>query len=103
MFGREATLPIDLLMKTNDSSQRKTHSEYVKQWEKQMHKVYRIVKKNQTARNQSNAKNTSKRPNLHSLKIGDRVLVRNQERGGPGKIRSYWEQECIVWWERKED
>ena len=93
MFGREATLPIDQIMKTNDSAQRKTHSEYVKQWEKQMHEVYRIVKKNQTARNQSNAKNKSKRPNLHSLKIGDRVLVRNQETGGPGKIRSYWEQE----------
>ena len=39
MFGREAILPIDLMLKPSDRTQQKSHAEYVKQWEKQMHEV----------------------------------------------------------------
>ena len=30
---------------------------------------------------------------LSCLEVGDRVLVQNKEKGGPGKIRSFWEQQ----------
>ena len=43
---------------------------------------------------------------LHELHVGDRVLVKNvreKRKGGPGKLRSYWEQKVFVIKEKKSE
>ena len=71
-----------------------------------MREAYRIVQEKSAARKQKDAerrKRDGKRI-LGDLVIGDRVLVKNvRERGGPGKIRSHWEQKVYIVKEKKGD
>ena len=50
-----------------------------------------------------NERNFNRRARASVLDMGDRVLIRNvRERGGPGKLRSFWEQQVYRVCERKE-
>ena len=70
------------------------HSDYIRHWQKAMKEAYDLTT-TRTATNQQQHKDHYDRC-AHStcLTPGDRVLVRNlSECGGPGKLRSFWEQE----------
>lgn len=104
MFGREATLPIDLVLGITSSEQlKRNHTDYVKRWEGQMKEAWDIVKRNQKVNQDKNEKQSRKRPLLTPVGVGDRVLIRNTETGGPGKLRSYWEQDVYVVLQEKGD
>ena len=96
LFGRHPRLPIDLLFNTKPSPTNNPvkHSDYIRHWQKAMKEAYDLTT-TRTATNQQQHKDHYDRC-AHStcLTPGDRVLVRNlSERGGPGKLRSFWEQE----------
>ena len=95
MFGREPKLPIDFILE-GEPSDSMTHSQYAQQWEEQMKEAYSIARRKSTCRKEKDAERRKHRAPLASLAVGDRVLVKNVERGGPGKLRSYWEQNCYV-------
>ena len=105
LFGRRPKLPIDLML-GEDDGELVSHEEYAKRWEKQMREAYRIVAEKSAARK---TKDTERRKSdskklLQELHVGDRVLVKNvREKGGPGKLRSYWEQKVYVISEKKGD
>ena len=62
-----------------------------------MKEAYKIASDKSDQRKASDRIRHNSTAITHRLKIGDRVLVRNMgEKGGPGKLRSYWEQEVYT-------
>lgn len=94
LYGRSPRLPVDILfnLKRPMLTQRKEIAKYVQEFRDSMQEAY-------TRAARASEKEASSRQRRHSNKIqaavlwpGDRVLVKNlSERGGPGKLRSYWE------------
>ena len=62
-------------------------------WKGALQKALNITSRNAHAKAENGKPWYDKKVHSTALEPGDRVLVRNLgERGGPGKIRSYWEQ-----------
>ena len=93
LFGRNPRLPIDLLLEEQETKENhKSFQKQITEWQESMHEAHRIAAQCSKQSKKRNKK-TSKIKYI-SLEIGDRVLVKNmREKGGPGKIRSFWEQD----------
>ncbi len=94
MFGREPRLPIDAVFQLGEGEKpkmRKSHEAYVDHWQNSMNQAFEIVKKNKQKCGEYNKKCYDKKSRGVDLEIGDRVLSRNREKGGTGKLRSFWE------------
>ena len=97
MFGRHPRLPLDFMLDEDDNHKIVTHSQFSRDWQSQMKEAYRLAFSNTCKQKESDKKRADKRPLSGKLFIGDRVLVKNVvERGGPGKIRSFWEQQVYI-------
>lgn len=93
VFGRHPRLPIDLIFGLDDQLTAKK-SDWVTEWRNRLEEAYRIAAKTASKASQRAKDRYDKKPQSAALVKGDRVLVRNLlERGGPGKLRSYWESE----------
>ncbi|TWW57317.1 Retrovirus-related Pol polyprotein from transposon 297 [Takifugu flavidus] len=102
LYGRNPRLPVDIMFGLTPSDQSASHSDYASKWRSRMQEAYRIA--SQTAQShQSRAKKLyDKKTHGVELQPGCRVLVRNvRDRGGPGKLRSYWEEKVHIVIERK--
>ena len=58
--------------------------------------AYKIVREKTANRKKADKMRWDAKYHLTALRPGDRVLVQNKEKGGPGKLRSYWEQSIYV-------
>ncbi|XP_064597860.1 uncharacterized protein LOC135464364 [Liolophura sinensis] len=96
LFGRNPRLPVDLMFDLpDDYPERK--STFVQQWEHGMRKAYEAAAENAAKAALKGKTRYDKSVRSQALLPGDRVLVRNlSERGGPGKLRSYWEETIHV-------
>ena len=61
-----------------------------------MEEAYKIVREKTANRKKADKTRWDAKFNLTVLQPGDRVLVQNKEKGGPGKLRSFWEQAIYV-------
>ncbi|CAB4040297.1 Hypothetical predicted protein, partial [Paramuricea clavata] len=92
LYGRPPRLPIDLLFGLSPTTTTGNHTEYAKRWKGTMKKLMR--------RRWQTAENLQKYG--RSITTRRFVVVRNlSERGGPGKLRSHWEDQIHVVVERK--
>ena len=91
LFGRSPRLPIDVIFDIKPTAC-SSYPTYIKEWQTAMKEAYDIATKKSQLSGLRGKKQYDRRLNSPVLQPGDRVLVRNlSERGGPGKLRSYWE------------
>lgn len=96
IFGRHPRLPIDLIFGLDNQMSGKK-CDYVTEWKKGLEEAYRIAAKSAGKAGNRAKDRYDRKLQSAALVKGDRVLVRNLlERGGPGKLRSYWEPEVHI-------
>ena len=106
MFGREPQLPIDLMFGgvSPDRKHRKSWSTYIRDWKKGMEDAYKVAAEVSKKVGATNKEAYDNKATAAVLDVGTRVLVRNlREKGGPGKLRAYWENKVYRVVERRGD
>lgn len=98
LFGRHPRLPLDILFRpSSEKHGEEDHAKYVKGWTERMQEAYRIASENATHSVKKGKRQHDSGFVSTALVEGDRVLVRNlREKGGPGKLRSFWENDVYV-------
>ena len=93
LFGRSPRLPIDLIFNIERTKETTNHLEFVNKWKSAMQEAYSLAAKNANKSTARGRNQHDKKATFTKLLPGDRILVRNvTERGGPGKLRSFWEK-----------
>ncbi|KAK3575427.1 hypothetical protein QTP86_026498 [Hemibagrus guttatus] len=102
LYGRHPRLPIDLMFSLKPREGGTSCSDYVVKWKKRMGEAYELASKTVQKEQRRTKHGYDRKIHGADLQPGNRVLVRNcGERGGPGKLRSYWEDRVHVVTERK--
>jgi hypothetical protein len=102
LFGRKPRLPLDLIFNSRTKTNEQEHSKYVEKWKTSMKEAYELASKKIGDKGLKAKKSYDRWMRSTVLQPGDRVLVRNlSERGGPGKLRSFWERDVHVVIKRK--
>ncbi|KAI2652210.1 Retrovirus-related Pol polyprotein [Labeo rohita] len=104
LYGRSPRLPIDLLFNLQPTEGNENYTEYVENWRERMRQAYEIASRTAEKETSRSKQGYDRRIHEVALQPGGRVLVRNlSERGGPGKLRSYWENRVHVIVKRRSD
>ncbi|KAL6463236.1 hypothetical protein MHYP_G00276270 [Metynnis hypsauchen] len=102
LFGRNPRLPIDIMFNIPPSHTSPSHQEYVGKWRKRMDEAYELASKAVKQSGKRGKDRYDQKVHGGELYPGCRVLIRNlAEKGGPGKLRSFWEGKVHIVIERK--
>ena len=95
MFCCKPRLPIDIILRMEVDPPHSTHSQYLENWKEVMEDAYAAAIQNSTYKKKHGKERKLQAGRcLNKLEQRDKVLVRNvTPRGGPGKLRPYWEPE----------
>uniref|UniRef100_A0A3P9MR97 Gypsy retrotransposon integrase-like protein 1 n=1 Tax=Oryzias latipes TaxID=8090 RepID=A0A3P9MR97_ORYLA len=92
LYGRSPRLPIDALFGLNPKQGDSDRHCYVKKWKQGMEEACEIARDSAQKAASKSKRNYKSNIKIPTLRPGDRVLIRNlTPRGGPGKLRNYWE------------
>ena len=100
MFGRSPVLPIDLIFgiepKTGPEKMRQSYEKFVEEWQSSMKQAFDVVRRRAEKSAEIGKRGYDKKVYGSEIMVGERVLVRNRERGGTGKLRTHWENRIYV-------
>ena len=103
-FGRSPRLAIDFMLDLHQDCENLPYDDYVNSWKKAMQEAYAITGNSANENARIGKKFHDKNIFCATLCTRDRVLVRNlSERGGTGKLRSYWENDVHVAIRKKDE
>ena len=95
MFGRKSILPIDYIFQNEGPTQdlkNRSHQKFVDDWAAEMQEAYKIAKEHMQKSSQYNKRYYDRKVKEIEVLPGDHVLIKNvKEKGGTGKLKSYWE------------
>ena len=98
MFGSHPRIPMDFMLGEDEQRQTKPklYTKYAEEWEARMKIAYEIANQRSINSKEYQKARKDKRRLALPLAIGDRVLAKNVETGGPGKLRSYWQDNVYI-------
>ena len=98
MFGRDPILPMDNVFEISEEGEkiRKSYDKYAEEWKMSMNQAFEIVQKNSEKKRGEAKKHYDQKAKAIEIGIGDRILIRNREKGGTGKLRNFWEEEIYI-------
>ena len=97
LFGKKPRLPIDIIFGKTQSTVCKRYPQYLKDWKQAMEDAYKIAAAKSGQSMAKGRQRYNERAFATDLKPGDRVLVKRLlDRGGPGKLRSFWEDDIYI-------
>ena len=104
MFGRSPILPIDLIFgiepRTEAEKMRPSFQKFVEEWQSSMKQAFDVVRRRAEKSAEVGKRGYDRKVHGADIEVGDRVLVRNREKGGTGKLRTHWENRIYVVVER---
>ena len=100
MFGRSARLPVDKIFGIEpDEGQIKmqtSYAKYVQDWTDSMNQAFQIAQKHACGSGEQNKRYYDKKVRGVEIVVGDKVLSKNREKGGTGKLKTFWEDKVYV-------
>jgi transposase InsO family protein len=98
MFGRESRLPIDGIFPNagKDGDSEESYGSFVDNWKSRMDEAFQLAARSSKKVDDGNKKRYDARARSVEIEIGDRVVVQNRNKGGTGKLNSYWNPDVYV-------
>ena len=102
MFGRDPLLPVDVMFgvgemdRSTDDIRKKTYRRFIEDWKESLSGAYEIVRRHAKKAADVNKRSYDRKVRGVVINVGEKVLTRNREKGGTGKMRTWWEDRVYV-------